>query len=137
MANWSAAETAIAARFEAQWAGPETVALVNRRFERPEPPAPWLLLEIAWNGGEQASIGAPGANYMRRYGMIWLHAFAPRQTAPSVASALLARAATIFEAQDFSGVICDAAEPGGPNDSEDGAWLGRSCSIPFEYEETA
>lgn len=110
-------------------------------FERPldanGAPSPFVMVDIRWNGGDFMTIGAPGNNIARREGHIWLFAFTAQGIGQERAHELAAEAASIFEGQDFSGVVCAAMEPGGEADVEDGAYFGQSAAVPFDYDETA
>ncbi len=135
---------AIRARAESLWPGIESVvplAFPNEAFERPTSdqgaPLPFVAIEIRWNGGGFMSIGAPGNNLSRRQGSIWAFAFIPQGSGEGVAHHLASEAAEMFEGQDFSGVVCGGMEPGGPVDSEDGAYYGQTAAVPFDFDETA
>jgi hypothetical protein len=99
--------------------------------------APWVMIELRWNGGEFVSIGAPGSNLARREGHIWCFAFIPEGSGESRAHELASKAAHLFEGQDFGGLVCQAMMPGGPADSEDGSYYGQTASVPFTFDETA
>lgn len=138
------AVAAIKSRAESLWPGIEAsvpLSWPNENFPRPVAadgaPQPFVVIEIRWNGGEFMTIGAPGDNLARRQGQIWVHGFVPQGTGADRAHQLAARAAGMFEGEDFSGVVCEAMSPGGDADSEDGAYYGQSAAIPFDYDETA
>lgn len=137
---------AIRARAETLWPGLEAtvpLAFPNDGFGPPIDsqgrPLPWVMIEVTWNPGASgfASIGAPGDNLARRAGHIWAYAFVGKGDGEARAHELIADAASIFEGQDFSGIVCQAMEPGGPVDSEDGNYFGQSASVPFDFDETA
>jgi ribosomal protein S18 acetylase RimI-like enzyme len=125
-------QTAVAAirnRVESQWSEPDVVlAFPNENFRRPVDskgaPQPFVMIEVRWNGGEFMSIGAPGNNLTRREGHIWAFAFVPQGSGEGLAHELAGEAASIFEGQDFAGIVCQAMSPGGPADSEDGLYYG-------------
>ena len=98
---------------------------------------PWLLFEIKWNAAASgfASIGSPQSNLARRYGAIWIHAFVPTGSGLGRAHELLDFAAGMFEGADFAGVICQAMEPEGEAESEDGAYDGQSAAVPFQFDD--
>lgn len=138
------AVAAIRSRADSLWPAIEAavpLAWPNENFPRPADasgsPLPWVLIEVRWNGGGFMSIGAPGDNLARRDGSIWVYAFIPQGTGEGRAHQLAARAASIFEGQDFGGVVCQAMEPGGEAESEDGIYFGQSAVIPFDFDETA
>lgn len=100
-------------------------------------PAPFVVIDVRWNGGDFMSIGAPRDNLVRRDGLIWIFAFIPQGTGEARAHELVAECAEIFEGQDFLPVVCRAMSPGGDVDSENGLYYGQSASIPFYFDETA
>lgn len=136
-----AAAEAIATRLAAQWVRSEPVAYPNAQFARPKDGTTgevqaFLALEVMWTGGGQESLGAPGANLQRGTGLIWLHAFVPRDRGTATASALLDAGIAIFRSVDFSGVATAGAQPGGAGPgTEDGAYWRESASIPFTFDE--
>lgn len=142
--NHAAATAAIKARLAAQWTT-TAIAYANEPFAKPTAtvsgvaaPAPFVLLEVEWLDGEQMSIGAPGANLVRRRGEILLHVLVPEGTGTATAETHAGTLAGIFECQTFSGVRCHAAQPGVADArAEDGSYFGRSIAVPFEYDETA
>lgn len=143
--SYEAAVTAIRERAEALWPGVEpavTLGWENEAFAMPTDPAtarplPCVVIDVVWTGGDFMTIGSPGYNLARREGHVWAYAFIPRGTGQIRAHQLAARAARLFEGQDFDGVVCEAAMPGGPVSSEDGNYYGQSVSVPFQYDETA
>lgn len=134
----SDAVAAVRARAESLWPALESAVPLAWPNENFEPPlAPFVTIEVRWNGGDFQSIGAPGNNIARREGHIWCFAFIPQGAGESRAHELAGKAAGIFEGQDFSGVVCQAAMPGGATDSEDGNYFGQSAAVPFVFDETA
>jgi hypothetical protein len=116
-----AAVAAIRARAESLWPGVEAavpLAWPNETFERPlsdrGTPEPFVTVEVKWNGGEFVSIGAPGSNRVRREGQVWAFAFIPVGMGEGRAHQLAGEMGSIFEGQDFSGIVCWGMEPGGP-----------------------
>ena len=115
----------------------------NEAFSKPVDgngaPAPFVRIEVAWNTGEFVSIGSPGSNLARRMGHIWIFAFIAEGSGEALAHHLAAEAAEMFEGQDFSGVVCQAMEPGGDAsaETEDGNYFGQAASVPFVYDELA
>lgn len=143
----SDAVAAIRARAETLWPAIEATVPLAWPNENPDPPLPrmgangtpepFVMIELRWNGGEFESIGAPGSNIARRQGHIWIFAFVAQGSGESRAHQLVSRAADMFEGEDFSGVVCEAAMPGGEADTENGNLFGQSAAIPFDYDETA
>lgn len=140
---FSTAVTAIRSRADTLWPAIEpTVPQTwpNEPFDRPldvnGSPLPFVMIEVRWSGGGFESVGAPGSNLARRQGHIWVYAFVPQGTGEIRAHELVAKAADMFEGEDFSGVVCEAASPGGEVESEDGNYFGQSAAVPFDYDET-
>lgn len=138
------AVAAIRSRAEGLWPSIETAVPLtwpNENFTPPRAdngsPVPFVAVEVKWNGGDYASIGAPDDNLVRRDGHIWLYAFIPEGTGETLAHHLVAEGAEMFEGQDFAGVVCEGMQPGGPVDSEDGNYFGQSAAVPFNFDETA
>jgi len=138
------AVAAIRARAETLWPVLEAavpLAWPNEAFDRPlsaaGAPVPFLMMEVRWGGGGFVSVGAPGNNLARREGHIWIFAFIPQGSGESRAHQLAAAAAGMFEGQAFGGVVCQAMEPGGEADDEEGLYFGQSAAIPFDFDETA
>lgn len=140
----STAVAAIKSRAESLWPGIEasvSLAWPNENFTRPVDGSgnanPFVMIEVRWNGGEFGSIGAPGSNIARRDGHIWCFAFVSQGAGQDRAHELAAEAAGMFEGQDFAGIVCEAMQPGGEADDEEGNYFGQSAAIPFSYDETA
>lgn len=138
------AVAAIRARAEALWPGIEASVPLSWPNEEFTPTLdeegrtlPFVRVEVMWNTGGFISIGAPGSNLSRREGHIWAFAFIRKGINESLAHQLVSEMAGLFEGQDFSGVVCDGMQPGGPVDSDDGAFYGQSAAVPFNYDETA
>lgn len=100
-------------------------------------PMPFLMIEVRWSGGGFVSVGSPGNNLARREGLIWCFAFIPQGQGEARAHQLAAEAAGMFEGQAFSGVVCQAMEPGGEAGDEEGLYFGQSAAVPFDFDETA
>lgn len=129
------AAVAIRARLIALW--PMTpIAIENEPFALPDPPRPFLHLSVRGGTAVQASIGAPGSRLLRREGGIRLTVLAPAMGGTQAARRHADVAASLFEAQFFSGVQCRAATIGdaGPF-GRDGLWWQLSISIPFYFDE--
>lgn len=130
----------VVARMKAQWGRSEPVAYPNEAFAQPIDTdgavLPFLALEVIWTSGDQESIGAPGANLQRGEGLIWAHAFVPRDTGTATASAMLDACRAIFTSKDFSGVVTQGMSPGGGGaGDEDGAYWRESANWVFWFDE--
>ena len=129
---------AIKARLDELWTFPSVpVTKLGEPFTPPEPPSPWVLIDIEWTGGEGMSIGSPGSNRKRRKGNINFIAMVPSWTGFGVADYYAGQAAALFESVDFSGIVCETAEPRGDVTAESGDWRGRLVTVPFHYDEFA
>lgn len=129
----------IKARIEAQWPALEPTVPIAYPNDLVEPTGDeYLLVDVVWSGGDPVTIGAPGGNRVRRYGNIWLHAFIATGNGQSRAFVIAAKAAKVFEEQDFVSIVCSAMEPGaGQSGTDDGRWYGQSVNIPFWFDEDA
>lgn len=102
-------------------------------------PAPFVRIEVIWNGGEFVSIGSPGSNRARREGHIWAIAFIAEGSEEALAHQLAGEAARMFEGEEFSGLVCQAMQPGGDAaaERENGNYFGQAAAVPFVFDETA
>jgi len=73
--NYKAARTAIRAFFATAWGTRTPVAYDDVVYEPNG--SPYVAFNISHYDGEQASIGSPGANLQRRYGLINAQLFHP------------------------------------------------------------
>jgi len=130
---------AIKSRIVAQWPAIEpTVPLAYPNDLVEAVGDEYLLVDVVWSGGDPVTIGAPGGNRVRRYGNIWLHAFTVAGSGQVRAFVIAAKAARVFEEQDFGSIVCSAMEPGaGQSGTDDGRWYGQSVNIPFWFDEDA
>ena len=85
---------AIQSRIAAQWPAIEpTVPLAYPNDLVEAVGDEYLLVDVVWSGGDPVTIGAPGANRVRRYGNIWLHAFIAAGSGQARAFVIVAKAA--------------------------------------------
>jgi hypothetical protein len=111
------------------------IAWENEPFEKPEPPAPWIMVEVSGDAYDQASIGAgsPSANRWREEGMVWCHVFAPAGSGSLTARQHAAALADLFRGLELPGDIefrrlsIGLGEPG----DEDGNWWRISLSAEW------
>ena len=111
------------------------VSKISQPFTIPGSPNAWVLLEVLWTTGFAISVGAPGGNRSRRVGYVNCYGFVPSFTGAGDADYYAGELASLYERQDFGGVVCGAAEPGGEARGVDGDWFGRLVAVPFFYDE--
>lgn len=126
-------------RIEGLWPAIEPsvpLAFLDSGYQRDLTGAEFLVVEVEWSGGEGVTIGAPGSNLARRDGFIRLHALVLVGTGQGRPMQIAARAAAIFEDQQFGEVVCWSMEPGGGNSgTDDGLYFGQSVDVPFRIDE--
>lgn len=126
---------AIKAYLQAQWST-SPIAWENETFNKPEPPAPWVMVEIAGDVYAQMSIGADeqADNRWDEEGVLLLHVFVPTGTGASAARghakalADLFRGATLLsDSLEFMDASIGMGQPG----DDDGMWWRISVSIDW------
>lgn len=93
--NFSDAEAEIRDFFDTGWAALTTIAWPDDKFDPPDD-ATWVRFDCRENDGTQASIGAPGNNRFRHFGVVTIQVFAPRGDASIDARAKATAALAIF-----------------------------------------
>ncbi|EHM01154.1 hypothetical protein HMPREF9946_02229 [Acetobacteraceae bacterium AT-5844] len=110
----------------------------NEQFDEPEPPAPWLLVEMSGDVFGQASIGAGRRrdNLWREGGSLWLHIMVPVGTGEREARRLLREAVDLFVGQEVGDITFGDASIGmGQPGDENGLWHRLSASIDWTRDE--
>lgn len=117
------------------------IAWPNEQFERPKDPQartllPYVLLELAGEEFDQASIGAPGQNLFRTEGRLAVHVYVPAMTGDDQALQMAKQIRDLFCGQEIAGVEFRRARvyPGADGD-DNGAYWRRSIVIDWRYEE--
>jgi hypothetical protein len=141
--SWVGAVAAIQQRFRDNWALTPlaSVAFENEPFTVPE--QEWVYFEVMGDRGRIAGYGSPGANLVRREGMVMIHVFVPQNSGGARAMQLAEAASLIFGLKAFSGIQFWAPFPPSPpsGDSEmgnravDGSWWRSYTAIPFQYDQ--
>lgn len=112
------------------------IALPDRPIDRPDPPAPWLLVEFPGATSVQDTIGAPGSNRYLGTASVWVHVFVP--AGPDSNSWTLAcQIADLFRGKilpDTEVRVCDIAISGGEN-ADKGVWWRRTVAIELETDD--
>ena len=136
MANpYTTAQTAIESRFSNQWASTTPISWQNLTYT-PVAGTAFVFFEVLFEGVVQASLGHPSSAVKRYDGTINLHVFAPVNQGTQPALTLAEQAAAIFSLQRFSGVRCQAAGIGQPEEGDDdGTWWRITVSCPFVYDD--
>lgn len=93
--NFNDAEAEIRAFFNTGWASFTTVAWPDDKFTPPDD-VTWVRFDCRENDGAQASIGAPGSNRFRHFGVVTIQVFQPRGQASKDARAKATTALGIF-----------------------------------------
>jgi hypothetical protein len=118
------------------------IAWENEEFDRPEPPAPWVLFEITGNLYAQESIGdsPQGANRWDEDGVMFLHVMVPRGSGSHTARQHAKLLADLFRGLHL---VSDNLEfldtnigEGAPGD-ESGVWFRVSVSIQWRMIDVA
>lgn len=156
--NEDEAAAVIEARVDAGWpslfaagAAPPIARQNDTGFVKPTDRAsgmalPFLYVEIeftpipAQNGGEigQITIGAPGENIARKWGLISAHVFVPIGLGDRCARQFGVKFIGLFQGRDFDGVTCRTGSlTGGGTADEDGSYYGRTAIIPFYFDDVA
>jgi hypothetical protein len=119
------------------------IAWENEVFTQPEPPAPFLFVEITADLLDQRSIGAPTGNLWREMGALHLHLFAPFGTGSTIARTYLRQLVDLFRGRDIADLTFTSAAIGigetaqrGERGVADGAWWRISASVMWERDLT-
>lgn len=126
--------SAIKTYLTAQWTNCP-IAWENESFDKPEPPAPWVLFEITGNMYDQQSIGdsPQAANRWDEEGMMWLHVMVPKGTGSVLARhyakglADVFRGARLIDTMEFLSATIGEGAPG----DEQGNYFRVSVSIDW------
>lgn len=118
------------ARLEAAALAP--VAWPNEAFAPPEPPGPWIAVEVYGDLSEPIEIG--GGTWQES-GTLLLHVMVPTGTGIAAGLALRKAAANLFRGLPPGPVLYDGArfDPGGADD--DGLWHRLSVGISYRYQD--
>lgn len=116
------------------------IAWENEHFDKPNPPAPWLAVELSGTVYAQQSIGA-GPQEENRWdedGVLWLHVFVPAGTGSSTARGYAKALADIFRGAlliDETLEFMDASIGMGEAGDNNGNWWRVSVSIDWRRME--
>jgi len=130
---------AIRAHLVAYWSA-TTIAWENELFDRPEPPAPWVMVEMVGDLYAQMSIGAgvQSENRWDEEGVLMMHVFAPSGTGASTARGYAKSLADLFrgalllaDSLEFLDASIGMGQPG----DDDGLWWRISVSVDWRRME--
>lgn len=128
---------AIRAYLEARWSA-TTIAWENETFNRPEPPAPWVMVEMIGDLYGRMSIGAGDEDRWDEEGVLLLHIYAPAGTGASTARGYAKSLADLFRGErllsddlEFRDASIGMGQPG----DDDGMWWKISVSIDWRRME--
>lgn len=116
------------------------IAWENETFDRPEPPAPWVLFEITGTMYDQESIGdsPQGANRWDMEGVLFLHVLVPKGTGSLTARQQARMLADLFRGlhliNDNLEFLQASIGEGNPGD-QTGAWFRVSVSIDWRLSD--
>lgn len=112
------------------------LAFPDENFQEPDPPAPWLFVEIRWSGGEIITIGAPGSNRARRDGWVSFSAMVPTGTGEQRGMQLIGKAGGMLEGQTVGSATFFGMEPGGGVSTTDsGLYTGQTADVSFYVDD--
>ncbi|HEY4136493.1 MAG TPA: phage tail terminator-like protein [Alphaproteobacteria bacterium] len=126
---------------EVAWdAGPAPLVYENEKFDKPEPPAPWIYVEVIGTLFDAASIGAGDdeSNLYREDGQVFFHVFVPKGSGSVTARGLGEQLATLFRGRELLGgkMIFPSASIGdNAVGSDDGNWWRMTAAIAFQRED--
>lgn len=146
---WTDAVAAIQQRFRDNWTLTPlaSVAFENEAFNTPEDQngngLEWVYLEIQGVNSKIAGYGEPGANLVRRSGLVMCHCFVPQNSGGARAVQLAEAASLIFALKSFSGIqFWDPFPPSPPSGSTElgnravnGNWWRAYSSVDFQYDQ--
>lgn len=102
--NFAQAEADIRDFFNTGWNGASPVAWPDVEFTIPEAEI-WVRFNCQENGGQQVSMGDPGNNRFRRFGIVTVQVFAPRGDASKNARAKASTARDLFTGAQSTGGV--------------------------------
>ena len=103
MTTFSEAEAAIRGHFDTQWAGATEIAWPDIEF-RPPRENTWVRFIVAENDGAQSSIGSPGSNRFRHFGIVTVQIFQPFGQASIDARDKADTVLSIFQGLNLNGI---------------------------------
>ncbi len=131
----SSAATAIAARLKAQWSHATVPILAPDDLDNPptNPPAAFVVLEMAGAVSDRITIGAPGNNVFRETGAFLVHVHVPDALTDraAVARGYADEIAAMFRSQQFAGVTCHGHIALAEDTAANGLYWGLSISIEY------
>lgn len=122
--------TALAGFFETAWNGETGISFDNEPFT-PKVGTPWIRFTIRNGESSLASIGAPGNNFARYRGIVFVQVFTPLARGSTLNRTLADKVIEIFEGAGLDGfeIGLPSLTPTG-NSIKDG-WYQINISIPF------
>lgn len=109
------------------------IAWPNEAFAPPEPPAPFVVVEISGDVSEPLELG-PGAVW-QEHGTLWCHVMTPAGVGIADALVLRKQIANLFRGLPPAPVVWRGAQmdPGGMSD--DGAWHRLTLGVHYTYQD--
>lgn len=93
--NFIEAEAEIRKFFNDAWAGATAIAWPDLKFAIPDREN-WVRFDCAENDGQQVSMGSPGSNRFRHYGIVTIQIFQPQDQGSKDARQLASNALGVF-----------------------------------------
>lgn len=133
--NFTDATKAMRAYFHAEWNDASPVAYDDVPFDKPDG-EPWVRFTIKHNEAAQASIGSPGSNRHRRYGMVIAQIFTPEGTGSINARAFADTVMLMFIGKNLDGIhfYNTISREIGPDGS---GWYQINVAASFWYDQIA
>lgn len=132
--NLDAAEKEIRAFFATGWADATEIAWPDVEFTVPNAET-WVRFNCAENDGSQVSMGSPGNNRFRHFGIVTIQVFAPRNQAGADAREKAAAALAVFMGQQTTNGVtfqgCYARQVG----NDENGYYQINVFAPFYYDE--
>lgn len=129
--------SAIRTYLEANWS--DTPLLFENEPDAeiiPDPPAPWVAVEVTGQFLKQIEIGSPGSNTWLEQGVLWLHCFVPIGSGSLVARQHLKNLANLFRDKTVAFVVFSDASIGlGEPGDDEKKWWRLSMSIEWGYQD--
>lgn len=138
----SAGYAAIKNRVATQWAATAWSSVPiyyrNERFELPDEPTPFIVIEVLTYYEKLAAFGGGrGANEWEDQGSIFVRVFVPVDQGEETAMAIRDAISTIFRGQRFDNVSCFGVVPaGGDSKADDGNYYEVAAVVEFSYRFT-
>lgn len=103
--NFNEAEAEIRKFFDTAWADLTPVAWPDSRYDPPSNDQTWVRFNCRENDGFQSSIGSPGSNRFRHFGIVTIQIFQPQGQGSVDAREKATAALAVFMGQETTNGI--------------------------------